>query len=248
VAALKGRTALVTGSSRGIGAAIARELASQGARVIVNHRDSEGRANIVADDIKAAGGEACVACGDVSDCAAVTQMFDRLSERGEHVDVLVNNAGILRDRTFTKSTPEDWGRVLAVNLQGAVNATAAAVPGMISRGYGRIVNISSFVGQAGNFGQTNYAASKAGLIGFTRALALELARHGITVNAVCPGFTATDMWNSIPEDVKNKLLERIPLRRVGQPTEVAAMVRFLVAEGDYVTGQTLNVNGGIFIG
>jgi len=131
---------------------------------------------------------------------------------------------------------------------GAVNFCAAAVPVMISQKYGRIVNVSSFVAQAGNFGQTNYAAAKAGLIGFTRSLALEIARHSITANAICPGFIATGMWQSIPENVRAKILERIPLGRVGEPTEVAKMARFLVAEGDYVTGQAFNVNGGVFIG
>jgi acetoacetyl-CoA reductase len=216
--------------------------------VLVNHRNSRESAQAVADEILASGGRARVVGGDVSDTKAVGGMFDELTQTGDQVDLLVNNAGILRDHTFTKTSTADWSKVLAVNLHGAVNVTSAVLPGMISRGYGRIVNISSFVGQAGNYGQTNYAASKAALIGFTRALALEVARHGITVNAVCPGFVSTGMWDSIPENVREKLLERIPLRRVGAPSEVAAMVRFLVAEGDYVTGQTFNVNGGIFLG
>jgi acetoacetyl-CoA reductase len=142
----------------------------------------------------------------------------------------------------------DWDAVIRVNLSGAVNACSAAAPLMISRNYGRIVNISSFVAQAGNFGQTNYAAAKAGLIGFTRSLALELARHNVTVNAICPGFIATGMWQSIPEAVRSKLIERIPLGRVGEPSEVARFARFVVGEGDYLTGQTFNVNGGVFIG
>jgi acetoacetyl-CoA reductase len=245
---LSERVVLVTGGSRGIGAAIACELAAHGAFVVVNYeREAAAAAEVVAD-IERAGGRAESVCCDVADRAAVSEMVGSIERRHGRLDALVNNAGILRDRSFVKMTEDDWNAVLSVNMMGAVNACSAAAPLMIARGYGRIVNISSFVAQAGNFGQTNYAAAKAGLIGFTRSLALEMARHGITVNAVCPGFIATGMWQSIPEGVREKLIGRIPLGRVGQPSDIAAMVRFLVAEAGYVTGQTLNVNGGVYIG
>ncbi len=245
---LEGRTALVTGASRGIGAAIAQELALQGAAVVVNYREDRLGADAVVGRIRSSGGNAASLQCDVSDRAAVASMGAEIAERYGSLDVLINNAGILRDKRFVKMSPQDWRDVMDVNLEGVVNACAMALPGMLERGYGRIVSVASFVAQAGNFGQTNYAAAKAGIIGFTRALALEVARDNVTVNAVCPGFIATGMWNSIPEEIRQKLLERIPMRRVGQPSEVATMIRFIVAEGDYVTGQTLNVNGGIFIG
>ncbi len=164
------------------------------------------------------------------------------------IDVLVNNAGILRDKTFKKMVPDDWAAVLATNLVGVINCSHAVVPAMLERKRGRIVSISSFVGQIGGFGQTNYAAAKAGIPGFTRSLALEPASAGITVNAICPGFIETDMWRSIPPEVQNTLLARIPLHRTGQPEEVAALVRFLVEEGGFITGQALNLNGGIHLG
>lgn len=245
---LEGRTALVTGASRGIGAAIAQELALQGAAVVVNYREDRPGAEAVVSRIRSSGGNAASLRCDVSDRAAVASMGAEIADRYGSLDVLINNAGILRDKRFVKMSPQDWRDVMDVNLEGVVNACAMALPGMLERGYGRIVSVASFVAQAGNFGQTNYAAAKAGIIGFTRALALEVARDNVTVNAVCPGFIATGMWNSIPEEIRQKLLERIPMRRVGQPGEVATLIRFLVAEGDYVTGQTLNVNGGIFIG
>jgi len=175
-------------------------------------------------------------------------MGEEISRQYGSLDILINNAGILRDRRFVKMSPQDWREVMDVNLGGVVNACAMALPGMLDRSYGRIVSVASFVAQAGNFGQTNYATAKAGIIGLTRTLALEVARNNVTVNAVCPGFIETGMWGSIPDEVRAKLLERIPMRRVGQPRDVATLIRFLVSEGDYVTGQTLNVNGGVFIG
>ena len=240
--------ALVTGASRGIGGAIAFELASRGAHVIVNyHRDQQGAAAIVAR-ITEQGGSAEEARADVRDIEAVQGLVRDVTERRGGIDVLVNNAGILRDKTLRKMVPDDWTAVLATNLVGVINCTHAVVPAMLERRRGRIVSISSFVGQIGGFGQTNYAAAKAGVIGFTRSVALELASAGITVNAICPGFIETDMWRSIPPDVQASLLARIPLHRTGQPEEVAALVRFLIEEGGYITGQTLNVNGGIHLG
>jgi acetoacetyl-CoA reductase len=245
---LNGRVALVTGASRGIGAEIARELAAQGATAIVNYREDEGGAGAVVGEIRAAGGSAEPVRCDVSDYAAVSAMAAEIERVHGGIDVLVNNAGILRDMRFARMSPDDWKSVLGVNLEGVLNVCSAFVTGMVERRFGRIVNISSFVAQAGNFGQTNYATAKAGIIGFTRALALELAKADVTVNAVCPGFIATGMWRSIPDDVRDKLLERIPMRRVGEPSDVASLVRFIVSEGNYITGQVFNVNGGVFIG
>jgi acetoacetyl-CoA reductase len=245
---LTGAVAFVTGASRGIGAAIARELATAGAHVVIDYLvDSSGAACVI-DDIVDRGYSAEGVVCDVSDHAAVARTISRMVDKCGRLDVLVNNAGILRDRSFVKLSPSEWHDVINVNLHSVMNTCSAALPHMLREGHGRIVNISSFVAQSGNFGQTNYAAAKAGIIGFTRSLALEVAARGITVNAVCPGFIETGMWLSIPDEVKQRLLQRIPMGRVGSPADVARTVRFLATEGDYITGQTINVNGGIFIG
>jgi acetoacetyl-CoA reductase len=245
---LQGKIALVTGASRGIGAGIAAELARNGAHVIINHLETQAAAESVAERIRLNGGSATVRGFDVSDANAVRESIAALGGEIGPIEIVVNNAGILRDRSFAKMSIDEWNEVVAVNMNGAMHVCSAVVGSMTSRGYGRIVNIASFVAQAGNFGQTNYAASKAGMIGFSRALALELASHGVTVNCVCPGFIETDMWRSIPERTREAILARIPLGRVGSVSDVASVVRFLVVEGAYVTGQTFNVNGGLFIG
>ncbi|MGZ3497326.1 MAG: 3-oxoacyl-ACP reductase family protein [Vulcanimicrobiaceae bacterium] len=245
---LTGRVALVTGSSRGIGSAIAAELARVGAHVIVNYAQRREAAEAVVDRISGALGSAQAEPCDVSSAEDVEQMIDRVNARFGQIDILVNNAGILRDRSFRKLTLTDWHEVIETNLTSVMNCCHCVVPGMLQNGWGRIVNISSFVGQMGNFGQANYSAAKAGIIGFTKTLAIELARNNITVNAVCPGFVATDMWQSVPTNVQQKILERIPMHRVAKPEEIACGVRFLCVEADYITGQSLNINGGIYMG
>jgi acetoacetyl-CoA reductase len=245
---LLGRIAVVTGASRGIGAHIARELAVSGATVVVNYvRGAEAAAGIVAQ-IEAAGGSACAEAADVAQFDDVCAMFDRIKQRYGRLDVLVNNAGILRDRTFKKMAIKDWHEVIDTNLTSVMYCAHCAVPMLLENGWGRIINISSFVGQLGNFGQANYSAAKAGILGFTKSLAIELARYNITVNAVCPGFVETEMWDSVPKNIQEKILERIPMHRVATAHEIARGVRFLAVEGDYMTGQSLNINGGIYMG
>jgi acetoacetyl-CoA reductase len=245
---LLGRVAVVTGASRGIGSAIARELAASGATLVVNYvKGSEAAAGIVAQ-IEAAGGTACAEQGDVADEESVEALFSRIKERYGRLDVLVNNAGILRDRTFKKMSIKDWHEVIDTNLTSVMNCCHFGVPMLLDNGWGRIINISSFVGQLGNFGQANYSAAKAGILGFTKTLAIELARYNITVNAVCPGFVETEMWSSVPPNIQEKILDRIPMHRVARAEEIARGVRFLAVEGDYMTGQSLNINGGVYMG
>ena len=245
---LLGRIAVVTGGSRGIGAEIARELASSGATVVVNYvRGAEAAAGVVAQ-IEAAGGTASAEAGDVSNVEHVTEMFARIKAKYGRLDILVNNAGILRDRTYKKMTIADWHEVIETNLSSVMYCCHEAVPMLLENGWGRIINISSFVGQMGNFGQANYSAAKAGILGFTKTLAIELARYNITVNAVCPGFVETEMWNSVPPNIQEKILDRIPMHRVAKPHEIARGVRFFAVEGDYMTGQSLNINGGVYMG
>jgi acetoacetyl-CoA reductase len=245
---LTGRVALVTGSSRGIGSAIAAELAREGAHVVINYCHSREAAEAVVGEIVETGGSANAEMCDVSQIEEVEPMVERINERWDRIDILVNNAGILRDRSFKKLTLRDWHEVIETNLTSVMNCCHCAVPGMLENDWGRIVNISSFVGQMGNFGQANYSAAKAGIIGFTKTLAIELATSGVTVNAVCPGFVGTDMWESVPAAVQEKILDRIPMHRVARPEEIARGVRFLCAEADYMTGQSLNINGGSYMG
>lgn len=244
---LTGRVALVTGSSRGIGSAIAAELASAGAHTVVNYCNGRAAAASVVESIIEAGGSASAEACDVSNAKEVEHMFERIAAQFGRLDILVNNAGILRDRSFKKMTLSDWHEVINTNLTSVMNCCHFAVPLMLENRWGRVVNISSFVGQMGNFGQANYSAAKAGIIGFTKSLAIELAANNVTVNAVCPGFVETEMWQSVPPNVQEKILDRVPMRRVAQPQEIARGVRFLCTEADYMTGQTLNINGGIYM-
>ena len=215
---LTGKIAIVTGSSRGIGAAIASELARCGAYVVVNCVSSKDAADAIVANCKALGGDGHTEVIDVTKADDVEAMVGRILEKMGRIDILVNNAGILRDRTYRKLTLEDWHQVIETNLTSVMNTCHHIVPHMIDGGGGRIVNISSFVGQMGNFGQANYSAAKAGIIGFTKSLAIELARYNIMVNAVCPGFVNTEMWKSVPENIQEKILDRIPMHRVAEPS------------------------------
>lgn len=244
---LSNKVALVTGGSRGIGRATAVMLAREGAQVAFNYNRSPGDAERAAEEIRALGCEPLVLQADVGDPASARGLVKQVLEKFGSLDILVNNAGITRDSFFKKLTDEAWHDVIRTNLDSVYYVTSAALPAMLDKKFGRIVSISSFVGQKGNLAQTNYAASKAGLIGFTKALALETARSNVTVNTINPGFIATDMVLKIREEVQQKLLAQIPMERFGMVEEVAKAVLFLVADGDYITGQQINVNGGIYM-
>jgi len=243
---LENQTCVVTGASRGIGRGIAEELGRRGANVIVNYRSSEAEAHDVADAIQDDGGEAVPLQADVSKQDEVDAMADRVDELYGGADVLVNNAGITIDKKFEKMTRDDWETVMDVNLGGVFNATNAFFDDIKQSSSGRLINISSVVGQQGNYGQANYAATKSGLFGFTRTLALELASTGSTANCVAPGFVKTDMLEEVPERVQQKILDRIPLNRFATVEDIAGIVRFLATEqSSYMTGQILAVNGGM---
>lgn len=245
---LQGKTAIVTGSSRGIGSAIASLFAKEGASVIVNCHTGAKEGEEVVKSILDAGGraEACIA--DVRKPADVSRLIDSAIRLNGKIDVLVNNAGIVHDSMLENMNTDHWQEVLDTNLTGAFNCSKAAVVSMKAQGHGRIINISSVVAEMGNIGQANYAASKGGVIGLTRALALELARYGILVNAIAPGFCSTRMVAAIPENVREKIIAKIPLRRFGEPTEIAYAALFLASdECGYVTGHVLSVNGGLHL-
>jgi len=241
------RVAFVTGASRGIGRATALSLCRVGFDIVVASPEIE-RNEEVAAEIRACSGEAMTLDLDVSSPDSVKQAFDKaLKDRGR-IDVLVNNAGITRDGLAVRMKPADWDLVLKINLDGAFSCIQAVLPGMMRNRWGRIINIASVVGQAGAPGQANYAASKAGLIGLTKALAQEMGSRGITVNAVAPGYIETDMTKVLPEEVKQKILASVPLARIGRPDDVAAAVKFLASEdAGYITGHVLAVNGGMYM-
>ena len=245
---LEGAVVVVTGAGRGMGRAIAEELGSAGANVVVNYSRSKEPAEEVVQKLSQNGGGEAVAIGaDVSKADEAKKLIDETLERFGRIDVLVNNAGITVDKTMKKLTTDDWDQVVQVDLNSSYYTVKAALSQFIEQESGAIINISSFVGQAGNFGQTNYSAAKAGMIGFTKSAAQELARYNVTVNAICPGFIETDMFSAVPEEVKDRIRKRIPLGRIGEPHEVARAVRFLVEDGTYITGQTININGGIYM-
>ncbi|MFQ3632205.1 3-oxoacyl-ACP reductase family protein [Roseiflexus sp.] len=244
---LEGKYAIVTGASRGIGRAIAVELAREGCTVGVNYQHNQALAEEVAAEIKSMGRECMLLQANVADPAEARAMVRRFLDAYGRLDIMVNNAGITRDRSLRKMTDEDWLQVIQTNLNAVFFCTTAAMQPMIEQQYGRIINISSMNGQTAAFGQANYGASKGGIIAFTKTAALELAKFGITVNVVAPGFTLTDMLAKVPEDVQNQIKARIPLGRFGLPEEMAKAVVFLAADGDYITGQQINVNGGAYM-
>jgi len=240
------RVALVTGGSRGIGRAIAQLLATQGHRVALNYTTNEVAANAAVEAIAAAGGSAIAVQADVGDPDSVTAMFATVDERLGSVEILVNNAGITRDALVLRMGVEAWDEVIETNLRSVYLVSKAALRGMVRARWGRIVSISSVSGIAGNPGQANYAASKAGIIGFTKSVAREVGSRGITVNAVAPGFIETDMTDALGDEITTAARERIALGRLGQPEEVAAAVGYLASDdASYVTGHTLVVDGGI---
>lgn len=241
---LRDQVAIITGASRGIGRAVALALAAEGAKVAVNYASSSEAAQQVVAEIEAAGGSALAIPADVSKADQVDALLNTVMEKWSRVDVLVNNAGITRDTLLLRMKPEDWQAVIDLNLTGVFLCTRAVSKVMLKQRSGRIINISSVAGQMGNPGQANYSAAKAGVIGFTKTVAKELATRGITVNAVAPGFIATDMTSNLKSE---EILKYIPLGRYGQAEEVAGMVRFLAADpaAAYITGQVMNVDGGM---
>ena len=245
---LKGKVALVTGASRGIGKAIALGLAENGAAVAVNYSSSESSALEVAEIIRKNGGKAEIFKARVNEEAEVEEMFSAVEKKLGPVDILVNNAGITKDNLLMRMKTEEWDMVIDVNLKGAFLCTRRALKGMMKNRYGKIINISSVVGFSGNAGQFNYSATKAGVIGMTKSAALECASRGIRVNAVAPGFIETDMTASISDDMKAAYMEKIPLKSLGKPEDIANAVIYLASPlSDYMRGQTLHLNGGMYL-
>ncbi len=245
---LEGKIALVTGASRGIGKAIAGELASAGAKVYINCSKSADAASEVAENIKKTGGFAEVITFDVSEAEGVKGGVEKILEAQGRLDIVVNNAGITRDGLLMRMKDEDFDEVMSVNLKGVFLVTRAALRSMVKAKWGRIINITSVVGQGGREGQANYAASKAGIIGFTKSVAREVSKRGITCNAVAPGFIETELTSQMDEKTKSAVLEWIPSGRFGTPAEVAQVVRFLASDGaGYVTGAVVPVNGGLYM-
>jgi acetoacetyl-CoA reductase/3-oxoacyl-[acyl-carrier protein] reductase len=246
VGELAGRTVVVTGGSRGIGRAISEAVVREGASLVLNYWTSVDSATEFAEQLRAQGGQVELVRANVAEEGTPQVIVRKALDRFGRIDCLVNNSGITRDALLRKLDRAAYEDVVAVNLLGSVLLAQAVIEPMIEAGYGRIVNIASFVGQKGNVGQANYAATKGGLIAWTKTAALELARYGITVNAVAPGFTETDMLRKVREEVREKLLAQVPLRRFGTPDEVAHAVLFALTNG-YVTGTQIDVNGGVYM-
>lgn len=246
---LKDRVALVTGAVGGIGRAISLHLAQEGAALALNYLvEREEDAEDFLNQLTRQGFRAALYKSDVSRYDEAVHLMEMVTKDFGHIDVLINNAGITIDKTMKNMSAEQWQKVIGVDLDSVFYCSRAVIEQMLGRGYGRIINISSVVGQKGNFGQTNYAAAKAGIIGFTKALALETARKGITVNAIAPGFVKTAMTEKIPKDVMDKIVESIPVGRLAEPSEIARAIVFLADEkSSYITGQVMGINGGFYM-
>jgi 3-oxoacyl-[acyl-carrier protein] reductase len=244
---IKDKVVIITGAGRGIGRVAAEHLAREGAKVVVADRDAASVAETAAA-IKGQGGEAVGEVIDVTDRAQLEAMAQRVAEKWGRIDVLINNAGITQDATLAKMTEEQFDRVISINLKGVFNCTQAVLPHMVAQGKGKIINTSSVVGLYGNFGQTNYAATKAGVIGMTKSWAKELARKGITANAVAPGFILTDMTAAMPEKVLDLMKDKTPIGRLGQPDDIAKAYLFLASDdADFINGHVLSVDGGLVL-
>ncbi|MDQ4105724.1 MAG: 3-oxoacyl-[acyl-carrier-protein] reductase [Actinomycetota bacterium] len=242
----EGRVALVTGGGRGIGRAIAVRLAEEGAKVAVSYRSNDEEAGKTAGLVRNAGGECEIFKGDVASAEDVEALFKGVGEAFGGVEILVNNAGVTKDNIMLRMKEEEFDAVVQTNLKGTYLCTRAALRGMVRRRWGRIVNISSVVGLIGNAGQANYAASKAGIIGFTKSVAREVAPRGITANAVAPGYVETELTGGLSDEIKEQIRAQIPAGRIGEPEEISEVVAFLAGEGaSYVTGQTISVDGGM---
>ena len=244
----KDKNVIVTGGSRGIGRAIAIEFARLGANIAINYVSDEEAARMVAEEIEAIGGKSLLIKGDVSKLEDCSNLIDKTLEAFGTIDVLVNNAGITKDNLIIRMKEEDFGKVIDINLKGVFNTCKCAIKHMIKQRSGRIINIASVVGIMGNTGQTNYAASKAGVIGFTKSLAREVGSRDITVNAVAPGFIKSDMTDVLNDGIKEEILKRIPMNKFGSTENIAKTVTFLASrDSDYITGQVINVDGGMLM-
>ncbi len=244
---LEGKISVVTGGSRGIGRAIAIALADEGSHVVINYATREDAAREVLNEIESRGGSAEIMRFNIALFQEVQRAFDEIVKKHRRIDILVNNAGITRDNLFALMKVEEWDEVIDTNLKGVFNCTRAVIKAMIRQKGGKIINIGSVVGVMGNPGQANYCASKAGIIGFSKALARELGSRNITINVVAPGFIETEMTANLSEDIRNEMLKRIPLGRFGKPEDVASVVCFLARDASsYITGQVIHVNGGMF--
>ena len=244
---LTDKVAIVTGSSRGLGRAIAKEFGDHGAKVVLNYYTNREAADELEAEMKKKGQDVIVVQAGVAHPDDCNRLIEETVKHFGGVDILVNNAGVNRDRTIRRLSVEEWREVIATDLDSVFYCTYAAVPHMIERGGGRIINMSSIVGQMGNLGQSNYAAAKAGIVGFSKSAAQGFARFNITVNSLCPGFIETDMVTNLTEDVQKALIAKIPMGRFGKPEEVAQITRFLATEGGYITGAQININGGMYM-
>tara|TARA_B100000745_G_scaffold99706_1_gene63631 strand:+ start:194 stop:949 length:756 start_codon:yes stop_codon:yes gene_type:complete len=243
---LKDQIAIVTGASKGIGKAIAKELSNQGAKIVINYNSDHKSAEQISNEINKTGGESIKIQTDVSDENAVSEMIKKTISKFQKIDILVNNAGITKDKLAIRMTSDDWNKVITTNLNSTFLCTKYTLPYMLKAKYGRIINISSVVGMTGNPGQSNYSASKAGLIGFTKSIAREVGTRNITSNAIAPGYISTEMTNAINPNVQEKILANIPMNRFGSPEEIAQLVGFLSSDkAAYITGQTLVIDGGL---